>query len=156
MKGVIIVGILISYLVIGGFATTNIIRLFKGEKTKMAHGKCYCGNCGKVIPVYRQIPVFSYLLSGGKCKDCGAKIPSISFYIEASVFFVTSIISLIFKFSPMGVLISFVAYEVMKIGIVSYKGKREEGFVKEYIVSLLYSIFCFLLVAFMTVIYTYC
>lgn len=156
MKLLIILGIIISYLVIGGFATTNIIRLLKGETIKVADGKCYCGNCGKVIPVYRQIPIFSYLLSGGKCKDCGAKIPKMSFYIEAYVFALTSIVSLIFNFSPFGVLMSFIAYEGLKLGIISSKGKKKEKFIKEYILSLLYSIFCFSLVAFMSVIYTYC
>ncbi len=156
MKALIILGIIISYLVIGGFATTNIIRLLKGETIKVSDGKCYCGSCGKVIPVYRQIPIFSYLLSRGKCKDCGTKIPKMSFYIEVSVFALTSVVSLLLSFSPLGVLMSFISYEVLKLCIIIYKGRKKEKFVKEYIISLLFSVFCFLLVAFMSAIYTYC
>lgn len=34
----------------------------------------HCGQCKKPIPFYLNIPIISYIVLRGKCKDCGAKI----------------------------------------------------------------------------------
>lgn len=42
----------------------------------------HCGNCGHVLSWYENIPIFSYLILGGKCKECKTKIGFSSFMYE--------------------------------------------------------------------------
>jgi len=41
-----------------------------------------CDKCGHVLAWYENIPVLSYLILGGKCKECHEKIPFASFLYE--------------------------------------------------------------------------
>jgi leader peptidase (prepilin peptidase)/N-methyltransferase len=36
--------------------------------------RSFCDHCGKKIPFYNNIPLLSYILQRGKCKECGEKI----------------------------------------------------------------------------------
>lgn len=42
----------------------------------------HCDNCKHELKWYELIPVISYILQGGKCRKCGAKIPIITVIIE--------------------------------------------------------------------------
>lgn len=57
---------------LGSFFNVLIYRL--PRKQSIVFPASHCGDCGKAIPFYLNIPVISYLLLGGKCKYCGAKI----------------------------------------------------------------------------------
>lgn len=41
-----------------------------------------CDSCGHELAWYENIPIFSYLFLGGKCKECKTKIPFASFLYE--------------------------------------------------------------------------
>lgn len=69
--------------------------------------------------------------------------------LEISVFSVMTVISTISDFSPLGVLLSFVAYELIKIICITINGKRESNFAGEYIISVLLMIVFLIMTEFM-------
>ena len=42
----------------------------------------YCPNCHKRLKWYELIPIFSYIMQLGKCRECKKEIPIIYFFIE--------------------------------------------------------------------------
>jgi leader peptidase (prepilin peptidase)/N-methyltransferase len=59
-------------LVIGSFLNVCIHRLPSSES--IVHPRSRCPQCGHVIRIYDNVPVLSYLLLRGRCRDCGAPI----------------------------------------------------------------------------------
>ena len=59
-------------LVIGSFLNVCIHRLPSSQS--IVHPRSRCPQCGHLIRVYDNIPVLSYLLLRGRCRDCGARI----------------------------------------------------------------------------------
>ena len=53
-------GLFTIYFHIGGLATTNILRLTKGNKADVNYRYCTCDNCGYFIPPMLQFPVISW------------------------------------------------------------------------------------------------
>lgn len=140
----------ISYFAIGWISTTDILRLCRGCATPVLHVHCYCDSCGAVIPMKEQIPYYSYLRFGGRCSHCGAKIPVSTLLLEFVVFLPMILISLLLAFRPAAVLLSFLYYELLKLGFLAVKGRREDRFVSQYFASLCMNLFCFGLIAFMS------
>ena len=64
----------------GSFSGVLICRLPAGENiaTKPSH----CDSCGKKIKFYDNIPMISYIILGGKCRYCKAKISAQTFIVE--------------------------------------------------------------------------
>jgi len=60
-------------LLAGSFLGLVSLRLPAGEP--IVAGRSRCGGCGRPIAPWRLIPLFSYLLSRGRCALCGAVIP---------------------------------------------------------------------------------
>lgn len=58
-------------LMIGSFLNCLIWRLHKNESIM---GRSYCPKCKKQIAWYDNVPVFSFLFLGGKCRHCHKKI----------------------------------------------------------------------------------
>lgn len=56
----------------GSFLACLAWRTVHGESVLRGHS--HCDVCGHVLGVRDLVPVFSYLLSGGKCRYCGAKL----------------------------------------------------------------------------------
>lgn len=56
----------------GSFLACLAWRTIHGES--VLRGRSHCDVCGHVLGVRDLVPVFSYLLSGGKCRYCGAKL----------------------------------------------------------------------------------
>lgn len=59
-------------LVIGSFLNVCIHRLPSSQS--IVHPRSRCPQCGHLIRVYDNIPVLSYLILRGRCRDCGARI----------------------------------------------------------------------------------
>lgn len=66
------VNIFILGLIIGSFLNVCIWRLPREESVIGGHS--HCVHCGKKIKAYDLVPLFSYLLLKGKCRDCGKRI----------------------------------------------------------------------------------
>ncbi len=63
---------LIFGLIFGSFLAAFSYRYPRG--IKISKGRSFCDNCGKKIEWHENIPVLSYILLKGKCKECNKKI----------------------------------------------------------------------------------
>ena len=64
--------IFIIGLCIGSFLNVVSLRAFTGESIVLPPSKC--PKCGAKIKPYDNIPVLSYLILGGKCRNCKGSI----------------------------------------------------------------------------------
>ena len=67
-------------LLIGSFLNVCIYRIPKGES--IVFPPSHCPKCGAGIKWYDNIPVISYLILRGKCRNCGEKISPIYPLVE--------------------------------------------------------------------------
>jgi len=65
--------------IFGSFLNMLVYRINKGEKI---FGRSYCDYTKKPLKVIDLIPIFSFLIFKGKCRDCHKKIPFIYPFIE--------------------------------------------------------------------------
>ncbi len=65
---------------IGSFLNVVIYRLPRGKS--LAHPPSACPGCGKGIHFYDNIPLLSFLVLRGKCRNCKMKISPRYFFIE--------------------------------------------------------------------------
>ena len=133
----IIIAIYIMYFFIGGLSTTNILRLTSGNKLSIMDSKCVCDNCGYKIELLMQIPILSYIICRGKCRNCGCHIPFYSFFLEIVVFGGMSLITTILGFTYISVIFSFLFYEVIRLFTIIVRKRREHDFVRQYIIAVL-------------------
>lgn len=136
-KRIVAVGLFYMYYHIGGLATTNILRLTAGNRLPVLSSTCVCDSCGSPIKVLDQFPVFSYLFCKGKCRNCGVKIPLFPLMLELAVMLGMMAITALFHMSYLGVILSFAYYEAVRLVVLALKGRREEQFTKQYIISVL-------------------
>lgn len=151
---IIYVALFFIYFHIGGLATTNIIRLTKGNSAPVLASNCVCDNCGSKIPAFLQLPVVSFIVCKGKCKNCGIKIPLYPLILELVTMLGMFLISVTFSLSILGITASFLYYEALRIIIICIKGKRESAFTKNYFVAVLSMIPFYLLTLFVSLIYS--
>ena len=57
---------------LGSLYASIVQRIIKGKKIISIHS--YCENCGKKINLLEKIPILSYIILKGKCKQCNKKI----------------------------------------------------------------------------------
>ncbi len=133
---IIIIAILFIYYHIGGLATTNILRLTAGNSLAINSSKCVCDTCGSPISPLLQLPIISYVVCKGKCKECGAKIPMYPLILEIIIFVGMSLITTMLKFTPIGIVGSYAYYECIRIVLIVSRGKRKTHFAKQYIIAM--------------------
>lgn len=75
-------GLLIG-LALGSFATMLSYRLPRG--LSIVTPRSHCVRCKKTLGARDLVPVFSYVVAGGKCRHCGAKIGTRYLLIELAV-----------------------------------------------------------------------
>lgn len=80
-------------LVMGSFLNAWGWRTVHNEK--ISRGRSHCAVCGHTLGALDLIPLFSYLLLGGKCRYCGEKISKRYPIVEAvcAVFFITVVMT---------------------------------------------------------------
>lgn len=59
-------------LIVGSFVNAWAWRLAHGER--ITKGRSHCPSCGHVVRAYDNVPVVSWLVLRGRCRDCGARI----------------------------------------------------------------------------------
>ena len=59
-------------LCVGSFCNVLIYRIPRGED--FVKTRSHCMACGHVLAWYELLPLLSFLLQGGKCRACGAKL----------------------------------------------------------------------------------
>src|SRR5690625_1905024 len=59
-------------LILGSFY--NVVGLRQPKKISFVSGRSACPNCKHTLRWYELIPVLSYVLQGGKCRQCKSKI----------------------------------------------------------------------------------
>ncbi len=64
-------GVLLG-LIIGSFLATLIVRW--PEERSVVGGRSYCDRCGHQLRLGELVPVASFLMQRGKCRQCGARI----------------------------------------------------------------------------------
>src|SRR3989344_763347 len=57
--------------IVGSFLNVCIHRIPRGDSIVAPRSRCY--QCGKTIRWFDNIPLLSYILLRGKCRDCGAR-----------------------------------------------------------------------------------
>ncbi len=144
-------GMVLSYLHISALATTDIMRLLANSTISVFDSKCYCSACGNKVSLIHQIPIISYIVNAGKCPYCKESIDPMNFYLEVFCFAAYTVLLLIFKFKPIGILVSFVLYEIAKICVIVIKGRKKKNFYKEYFLSLVTNTMIFSLVGFLSI-----
>lgn len=60
-------------LIAGSFIGLVSLRL--PQERGVIFGRSRCGGCDRPLPPQRLIPIVSYLLAKGRCRDCGSVIP---------------------------------------------------------------------------------
>jgi len=69
---IVLTYIFIYGILIGSFLNVCILRIPAGES--IVTGRSHCDNCNTRIKWYDLIPIFSYILLRGKCRNCKTKI----------------------------------------------------------------------------------
>ena len=75
-----LVYIFIVGLVFGSFYTVVGLRIPVGES--ILKPASHCDNCHQSLKWYELIPLVSYIISFGKCRNCNTKIPAYYFIVE--------------------------------------------------------------------------
>lgn len=83
--------------VMGSFACCAAVRIVKG--TCFYRGRSVCDHCGHALGWYDLIPLFSYLCLKGRCRYCGEKISSASFWAELICAIVFAVLVVRFGFT---------------------------------------------------------
>lgn len=152
-RTIIIVAFFLLYFNINGLATTNIVRFTSGNALPVLASKCVCGNCGAPIKPFYQLQIISFISCRRKCKSCKVSIPLDALILEIVVLFGMFLVSAFLKLLLIGVSLSFLFYEAIRVIMIAIKGKRSRNFAKQYFIAVLAMIPYFLITLFFTLIY---
>lgn len=130
IRAYLVAYLIISFfgLCIGSFLNVCIYRLPRGES--LVKRSSHCTTCGAKIRFYDLIPVFSWLLLRGKCRNCGEKISGRYPLVESLNWFAYLLVLtfvdvrnypveaiLIALFFSVLIVIAFIDYDTMEIHI---------------------------------------
>ena len=76
--------------VVGSFLNVCIYRIPK--KISIVHPSSFCPNCGEKIRFYDNIPIVSYLILKGRCRNCKSQIPIRYLVVEIISAVITAIV----------------------------------------------------------------
>lgn len=143
-----------AFYIICGYATTDILRLTQGNNTKLWDSNCFCPICNHKIRLINQLPILSYFLCGGRCRNCGSNIPKTELILECLVFLLLSSSVTLLHFSWYAYLSSFFLYEAIKFYILITHGIRETYFFKNLSVSLFNNLILWFFLALLFLLYS--
>jgi len=112
IENLIVYGILFAFgTIVGSFANVCIVRM--PDEKSVVKPRSHCVACKKMIPWYDNIPLLSYLVLGGKCRFCQAKISIRYFFVEL----LTGIVFMFFYYE-FGLTKLLIPYLVMTSGFI--------------------------------------
>lgn len=141
--------IFLSFYILGGYSTTDILRLLKNASLSMNTPNCYCPICQHKIRLREQIPLFSYLKNKGQCPSCHCNIPPSEFLLELTIFLPLSFLSVLLRFSWFSYLLCIVYYELIKLIFIIHFKPRNTDFIKNLLLSLINNSVIFSMIAFL-------
>lgn len=150
---IITVAFFLIYFNISGLSTTNILRLTSENRLPILASKCKCDNCGAPITPFFQLPIISYVMCRGKCRTCKMKLPMDALFLEVAILVGMFALTAVLSFSVLGVTCSFIFYEIVRVMLVVKKGKRQEEFIKQYIIAVLSMAPYYLITLFVSLLY---
>lgn len=109
-------------LIFGSFITALSYRLPRG--ISIAHGRSACPSCGATLAVRDLVPVFSWVLHGGRCRACKASIswryPAIELLMAALFASAVLLVS-----NPIALALTLAATPVMvALGVIDAENQR--------------------------------
>lgn len=107
--------------IIGSFLNVVVYRYNTGKSFVTGRSKCY--SCSKYLEWYELLPLFSYLMLGGKCLGCNSKISEQYFIVELITGIVFSGLFLRFGLTPMAFLYALVASVLIVMAVYDFKHK---------------------------------
>ena len=75
------VGILLIGFCVGSFLNVAIYRIPRGFSVNEPK-RSFCPHCKTTLPAWQNIPIFTWLLQGGKCKTCSSPIAARYIIVE--------------------------------------------------------------------------
>ncbi|MGJ8678012.1 MAG: prepilin peptidase [Akkermansiaceae bacterium] len=84
---------------LGSFLNVAIYRLPRGLSVNKPK-RSFCPSCNKDIPMYRNIPLFTWLAQRGKCAECQCRIPFRYFAVELLTAVLFLVMWLVFRDHP--------------------------------------------------------
>jgi len=99
--------------IFGSFVNAAVYRL--KEKISLVNDRSFCPHCKTQIKSYDLIPIFSYLILGGKCRHCKTKISPHYPLIE----FITAVFAALFTYQMVTYRISVVEFVILFIILVN-------------------------------------
>ena len=106
-------------IVFGSFLNVLIYRLPLKENIATEHS--HCMTCGAKIQWYDLIPLVSYIVLGGKCRHCKAKISLQYPIIEATNGIMYVIIFLVKGFTPISIILCFAFSIFLVISVIDWR-----------------------------------
>jgi len=111
-------GIVISIMfgaIFGSYATLFAYRLPLGESCfgRYFGPKSRCPKCDRIIKTRELIPLINWLITLGKCRGCGAKIPKTHLFVEVATTTLFVICYLKFSFSE-----DFIIFSLLSVACV--------------------------------------
>ncbi|HQP91423.1 MAG TPA: prepilin peptidase [Candidatus Omnitrophota bacterium] len=103
--------VFLTGICIGSFLNVCIYRM--GREQSVVRPGSHCPKCNKPIRPKDNIPLVSYILLKGRCRDCGVKISPRYFFVE----FLTGIVFLV-MYHAFGLTVQGFAYTVMISGLI--------------------------------------
>ena len=106
-------------IVFGSFLNVLIYRLPLKENIATEHS--HCMTCGEKIQWYDLIPLVSYIILGGKCRHCKAKISPQYPIIEATNGIAYVIVFLVHGFNAVSILMCFAFSIFLVISVIDWR-----------------------------------
>lgn len=111
--------VLLYGILIGSFLNVCIYRI--PEEANIVRGRSHCMNCHAVIKWYDLIPVISYMLLRGKCRNCKSKISVQYPMIEALNGFFYVFVFYLYGWSWISVVYCFIISALIVLSVIDFK-----------------------------------
>jgi len=121
-------------IVIGSFLNVCILRIPSGES--IVTDRSHCMSCGYQLRWYDLVPLFSYLLLGGKCRKCKAHISVQYPIVEAVNGILWILVFMVNGFSFDSVLYCFMTSALLVLSVIDFRTQEIPFGINVFILTL--------------------